>query len=108
MSESTELTIDNCTASDIISELGEGMDFMPDAPSRRWLAFFTAAAYCKVKSDPEGFIYERGGREYVRVWDNQRIPFIVHMEVASTDADISTMEPYSLGCRREMEEAARP
>jgi hypothetical protein len=99
-----ELSIDNCTASDIIDELGEDMDFMFDPMSVNWKAFFTERAYQMIKNDPGGYIYENGGHEYVKVFDNHTIPFIIHMRIAGIDNSIPEQIPFSLGCRREIDD----
>jgi len=99
-----ELTIDNCSAYNIIDELGEGMDFYEYPQQWNWKAYFTQQAYDKVKGDPEGYIYEKDGHEYVKVWDNHTIPFIIHMRIAGIDNSIPDVEPYCLGCRREVDD----
>lgn len=96
------LTVDNCTAFDIIEDLGQEMDLMHRPQDDKWDACFTQRAYDKVKA--EGYIYEKGGQEYVKVWDNQSYPFIIHMRVAQIDHSIPEEMPYALGCSRKLVE----
>jgi hypothetical protein len=101
---SEEITADNCTADEIIDVLGEEMDFMEDPQAVKWKAYFTQQAYDKVKNDPDNYIYEVDGVEYVKVWDNHVIPFVIDMRVAGIDNDISKYPPYFIGCRRAIDE----
>lgn len=100
----TEATIENCTADEIIDELGEDMDFMLDATTTKWKCYFTQQAYDKVKADPEECIYKIAGVEYVKVWDNEVIPFVIHMRIAGIDNDLKNYVRYSLGCRRAIDD----
>jgi hypothetical protein len=98
------LTLDNCTAFDIIDDLGNELDITWKATEIKWKAYFTQRAYDKVKSERGDYFYMKDGQEYVKVFDNHRIPFIIHMRVAGMDNTIPEEMPYALGCRREIDE----
>jgi len=86
------------TAFDIIEALGEELDLVHEADKIRWNAYFSQWAYDLVKQSPENYIYEEDGDEYVKVFDNHRIPFIIHMRIAGIDNSIPDRP--DLGCRR--------
>jgi hypothetical protein len=90
------------TAFDIIEALGEELDIIRDADKMRLKAYFAQWAYDLVKQSPEHYIYEKDGTEYVKVFDNYRIPFIVHMRIAGIDNTIPDRP--DMGCRRVVEE----
>lgn len=87
------------TAFDIIDLLGWDLDFMANATQVKWKAYFTQRAYDLVKADPDDYFYTKNGVEYVKVFDNDVIPFIIHFRVAGIDESI----PEYLGCRREVD-----
>jgi hypothetical protein len=95
------ISVENCTAYDIIENLGEEMDLMRAPQMKKWKAFFTQKAYDKVKS--AGYVYEKDGYEYVKVWDNQAISFVIHMRIAGIDNSLREEMPYELGCRRALD-----
>lgn len=104
-------TFANCTAFDIIEDLGEEMDIMHDPLGVKWRCWLHQAAYDKLKADTSltdileltgdeaRWIYEKDGEEYVRVFDNDRIPFKIHMRIAGIDNSLT-----GYGCRREIDE----
>ena len=92
------------TAYDIIDDLGMEMDLMENPMGVKWRAFFTQEAYDIVKNAPQGYIYEKDGQEYVKVWENEVIPFIIDMRVAGIDNSIPEQDAYSPWCRREIDE----
>ncbi len=83
-----------CSGLDIIEELGDEMDIMDDPFGVRWRCYLSPRAYQLLKEDrsreeilglsgPDAeWIYEKEGEEYVKVWDNERIPFRIHMRIA--------------------------
>ena len=90
------------TAFDIIEDLGDEMDLMHDPQKSDWKAYLTSLAYAKVKA--AGYIYELGSQEFIKVWDNQTIPFVIHMRLAGIDDTMEEGKPGAYGCRRELEE----
>jgi len=94
-----EISADNCTAYELVDELGLGMDFMVNPMETKWKCYLTSTAYRKLKNDPEGYLYASGGIEWVRVWENTTIPFIIHMRLAGIEDDMVEKDPESLGCR---------
>lgn len=89
------------SAFDIIDILGWEMDLMYHAQDMKWKAYFTPRAYEIVKADPESYIYEKDGHEYVKVWDNNYIPFVIHMRIAGIEENMGTDEfAPQIGCRR--------
>jgi hypothetical protein len=96
---------DDIDAWDILDELGDGLDLMLGATQVKWRAWFTDDAYALIKSDPNEHLYlGEDGQTYVRVFDNETIPFIIHMRFAGIDNSIPSKTPYSLGCRCEIDE----
>lgn len=83
-----KLTMENCTAFDIIEDLGNEFDITWQAAETKW----------------KGYFYTKDGQEYVKVFDNHVIPFIIHMRVAGIDNEIPEAMPLALGCRREIDE----
>jgi hypothetical protein len=90
------------TAFDIIEYLGNEMDLMNAPQKSAWKAYLTSLAYAKLKA--AGYIYEKGSQEFIKVWDNQSIPFVIHMRLAGIDDAMEEGEPGAYGCRRELEE----
>jgi hypothetical protein len=96
---------DGYDAWDIVDELGDGLDLMPNATQVGWAAYFTQEAFDKIKNDPDNYLYiGSDGESYVRVYDNETIPFVIHMRIAGIDNSIHEKKPHSLGCRREIDE----
>jgi hypothetical protein len=87
---------------DIIEGLGDEMDLMKAPQKSAWKAYLTSLAYAKVKA--AGYIYEQGSQEFIKVWDNQNIPFIIHMRLAGIDDTMEEGRPGAYGYRRELEE----
>lgn len=96
------LSVDNCTAFDILEELGYELDLMYGARHRKWRCYFTQKAYDKVKV--EGFTYEKEGEEYIVVIHNEVTNFIIHMRFAGIDNAIPEKMPHGLGCRRQLDD----
>jgi hypothetical protein len=90
------------TAFDIIEDLGNEMDLMNAPQKCAWKAYLTPLAYAKLKA--AGYIYEKGSQEFIKVWDNQSIPFVIHMRLAGIDDTMEDGKPGAYGCRRELEE----
>ncbi len=93
------ISAENCTASELIDDLGQDMDFMVDAVSVRWKCYLTPLAYSKIKNDPAEYIYEKDGHEYVKAWENTTIPFIIDIRIAGIEEVLLDKSPNSLGCR---------
>lgn len=94
--------MEDLTAFDVIEALGEELDLISDADKIHWKAYFAQWAYDLVRQSPENYIYEKDGEEYVKVFDNHVIPFIIHMRIAGIDNSIPARP--DLGCRRVAEE----
>lgn len=92
----------NYTASDIIENPGQEMDLMHEPMAIKWKAYFTQRAYDIVEKDSHGYLYMKDGKEYVKVFENQRIPFIIDMRVAGIDNAIPE-DGWDMGCRREID-----
>jgi len=90
----------NYTASEIIESLGDELDITANATKTPYKAYFTRWAYDTVRNSPKGYIYTKGDHEYVKVWDNHVIPFIIHMRIAGIDDSMTEI----LGCRREKDD----
>lgn len=91
------------TAFDIIEALGEELDLVRDADKIRWKPYFAQWAYDLVEQSPKNYVYEKDGDEYVKVFDNHRIPFIVHMRIEGIDNTIPDRP--DMGCRRVVEDS---
>jgi hypothetical protein len=94
--------MEKITAFDVIEALGEELDLIRDAGKIRWQAYFAQWAYDLVRRSPGDYIYEKDEEEYVKVFDNQVIPFVVHLRIAGIDNSIPVRP--DLGCRRVAEE----
>lgn len=92
----------NCTAFGIIESLGEELDITTDATITPYKAYFTERA-CKIVKEAEECIYIKDGQEYVKVFNNYVIPFIIHIRIAGIDNNIPESQPYC-GCRREIDQ----
>jgi hypothetical protein len=98
--------VEDYDAWDILDELGKGLDLMTNATELKWCAYFTQEAFDLIKNDPDDYLYlGEDGESYVRVFDNQTIPFIIHMRFAGIDNSITESDPDSLGCRCEIDDA---
>ena len=89
-------------AFDIIEALGDEMDIMESPEEAAWKAYLTSLAYAKLKA--KGYIYEKDGHEFIKVWDNHNIPFKIHMRLAGIDDKMKEGSPGEFGCRRALDE----
>ena len=100
------LSLANCSAFDILEDLGEELDLVHNAMGVAWRCWLHPDAYAVLKgaSDSRDDIYEENGHEYVKVFDNLRIPFVIHMRIAGLDESLPTAYPGGLGNRREVDD----
>ena len=89
------LTLANCDAFDIVDELSWELDLLDNPMGVAWKCRLHPEAYEKLKSSVQEFggepyIYEENGQEYLRVFDNNNIPFVIHMRIAGIDDQLST------------------
>lgn len=91
--------MNKCTAFDIVECLGEELDLIANATTTKWKAYFARWAYEVLQQSPKNYLYQKDGQEYVKVFDNYRIPFIVHMRIVAIGDDLAD----ACGCRREID-----
>lgn len=94
--------MNTCTAFDIVECLGEELDITANATTTKWKAYLARWAYEVLQQSPKNYLYQKDGQEYVKVFDNHRIPFILHMRIAAIDDDLVAGE--CCGCRRAIDE----
>ncbi|MGB7069253.1 MAG: hypothetical protein WBD22_07140 [Pyrinomonadaceae bacterium] len=108
MTDRGPLNLDNCNGYDLIESLGEELDLVEDAPETIWRCWLHSRAYTILREPrenaPGGYIYTENGQEYVKVYDNVRIPFVIHMRIAGIDDSLPTAYPDGLGNRVEVDE----
>jgi len=85
-------------AFDVIEYLGHGLDFEWRATEKRWKVLLNQTTYDLIRHDPDGYVYEKDGQEFIKVFDHQS--FRIHMRIAGIDDSI----PAYLGCRRQVDE----
>jgi hypothetical protein len=98
--------LETCSAHDIIDDLGEELDLVYRAPQTPWKATLQPLAYEKLRLG--GYLYEAHGHEWIKVYENYRIPFVIHMRFAGFDSALPTTRPLGLGCRRGVDEQNHP
>ena len=90
---------------DILENLTEEMDIVFGATIFPWKVQLTTKSYDVVKNRPgthwvlevraylpRELVYEKDGYEYVRLWENHNIPFIIHARIANKNASSDNIE----------------
>ena len=103
------LSLESCTASDVINDLGEELDITHGALETSWKARLHPLAYEKVRGTQN--FYESDGSKWIKAFDNYRIPFVIHMRLEALDDSLVT--DYSklwkvVAYHSNLPEAARP
>ena len=81
----------------ITEDLTEEMDITFGATTFPWMCQLTAESYDALKNrpgthwvgqekQPKNLIFEKDGVEYLRAWENLRIPFVIHMRIVDKNA----------------------
>lgn len=97
-------SLETCSAHDIVEDLDVEFDLMRDATKTPWKATLQPLSLEKLRASR--FLYAAHGHEWIKVFDNYRIPFVIHLRFAGLDATLPTRRPLGLGCRTERDELA--
>lgn len=99
-------SLETCSAHDIIDDLDLEFDLMRDATRTSWKATLQPLAHEKLRASR--YLYQDHGSEWIKVFNNYRIPFVIHLRFAGFDTTLPTRRPLGLGCRTERDDQPHP